>query len=113
MSSTINLGRRGFLRLVALAGAVPAAMMFPPAQAADAEPPHLTTDDPMAKSLGYVDNAARLDAKTEPTFKTGSACASCALFQGKPGASYGPCAIFVGKAVSSKGWCKSYAKKAA
>jgi hypothetical protein len=111
MSIPVNSSRRTFLQLAVLAGVAPSALMLAPAQAADL--PHLTPDDATAKALGYVENASKLDVKTEPTYKTGSACGSCALFQGKVGDAYGPCAIFAGKAVNSKGWCKSYAKKSA
>jgi hypothetical protein len=75
-----------------------------PASAADALK-KLTTDNPQAKALGYVD-----DAKTtkNPAFKPGSACANCQFFTAATGA----CAIFPGYTVSPKGWCSAWAKKA-
>ncbi|MGH7262243.1 MAG: high-potential iron-sulfur protein, partial [Nitrospiraceae bacterium] len=42
----------------------------------------------------------------------GQDCASCQLFQGKPGDAWGPCPIFPGKNVNAKGWCSAYIKKA-
>lgn len=67
--------------------------------------------DPTAVALGYVAVAANVDKVKHPNFVAGSACASCALFQGGPGASSGPCPLFVGKQVAATGWCSSYVKK--
>lgn len=110
MSNTRSLSRRNFLRLAAVAAAIPATLISERALAADL--PHLTPDDPTAKSLAYTPDASKIDAKAEPTYKAGSACASCMLFGGKAGDTFGPCALFPGKAVSATGWCKGYSKKA-
>lgn len=109
MSSLPSASRRKFLAMAALA-AIPAALVNQRALAADAELPHVSPDDPTAKALNYVADASKLDAKTAPTFKTGSTCASCVLFQGKPGSAFGPCGVFPGKSVSAHGWCASYTK---
>lgn len=106
-----ELSRRKFLTLAALVAAPASLLATRTAAAADL--PHVDPADPTAKGLGYVVDASKLDAKTAPTYKAGSHCASCQLFGGKPGDAYGPCGIFAGKAVSANGWCSAYAKKAA
>jgi hypothetical protein len=73
-----------------------------------ADAPLVTADDPTAKALKYVDNAAKAVGA-----KPGSKCGSCALYQGAAGSAQGPCAIFPGKQVKSAGWCASWAPKSA
>jgi hypothetical protein len=74
-----------------------------------AELPHLAVDDASAKALGYTENASKLDAKAEPSFKPGSHCGACALFQGRAGQeAYAGCAAFPGKAVNKNGWCRAF-----
>jgi len=104
MTDRNSLSRRRFLTLSA---AVPAALLGHQAFAADL--PLVTADDPTAKGVGYVADAAT--AKS-PAFKAGSNCAKCALYSGAAGAASGPCGIFPGKAVAAKGWCTAYAAKA-
>ncbi len=105
-----NVSRRKFLGFAALVAAPSSLLLSRTAVAADL--PHLDPADAAAKPLAYVLDASKLDAKTEPTFKAGSACGNCQLFGGKAGDAFGACGIFAGKAVSSKGWCRAYAKKA-
>jgi hypothetical protein len=103
--------RRRFLKFAA-AGAVAApiaAVVLPRFALAD-DLPHLDPNDPTAKALSYTEDASK--AASNPTYKPGSACASCQFFQGKAGDEYGPCMLFPAKAVHSKGWCASYNKKA-
>lgn len=102
--------RRRFLQL-ALASA--AGLTLVNHASASAALPHLAVDDPTAKALGYVENAAKVDPAKEAAFKKGTNCASCALYtaaQAEGG--YAPCAAFPGKAVAAKGWCRAYAPKA-
>lgn len=68
--------------------------------------------DPTAVALGYVADAAQVDAAKYPAYVAGHVCANCALYAGKPGDAAGPCPLYVGKQVSAKGWCSAYAKKA-
>ncbi|MBL6751923.1 MAG: high-potential iron-sulfur protein [Nevskia sp.] len=107
-SSTIA-NRRRFLSQLALGAAALPLLRWAPAQAADL--PHLSVDDPSAKALGYTESAAKLDPKTEASYKPGSRCGSCALFQGKDAqGDYAGCAAFPGKAVNKNGWCRAYSK---
>jgi len=112
MFDTKQVSRRRFLSLAVAAAAAPTGLLISQ-QSFAADLPALSPDDPMAKSLGYVSDSSKLDAKTQPAFKPGSACAKCALFSGAAGAASGPCGIFAGKAVSSKGWCQAFAAKPA
>jgi len=71
--------------------------------------PELSPDDPQAKSLGYVVNAAGLTAAKEPAFHAGSTCANCSLFQSYSASdAWAPCSVFPGKRVSAAGWCRSW-----
>lgn len=109
--NTVSSSRRRFL--LGLAAAATLTPMLRPGQAAAADVPHLAESDASAKALGYVENAAKLDATKEATFKKGSHCAGCALYQAAQAAGgYAPCAAFPGKAVNANGWCRAYSAKA-
>jgi len=73
--------------------------------------PHISEDDPQAKSLNYVHDAASIDASKQPRFKAGQACSNCTLYQGKETDDWAGCSIFPGKAVKGTGWCTVYAPK--
>ena len=73
--------------------------------------PHLSQSDPLAKSLGYTENAAKADKAKFPNYKPGEVCSKCRFYMGSSGQKYGPCQIFVGKDVSATGWCTSFAAK--
>lgn len=83
-----------------------------PAQTPTASGPMVEATDPAALALGYVALAANADKAKFPNFVEGSACASCALYQGAAGSEAGPCPLFAGKQVAAAGWCGSYVKKA-
>lgn len=74
--------------------------------------PHLSPSDPLAQSLGYTENASKVDKARFPNYKPGERCEKCRFFQGTPGQQYGPCQIFAGKAVNAGGWCASFNAKA-
>lgn len=71
--------------------------------------PHLTTADPTAKAMNYVEDAGTVN---NALFKSGSICANCQFYHG-PDVGYGTCQLFPGKAVNAKGWCTSYTPKKA
>lgn len=87
--------------------AAPSAPPAPPAQMA-----RLALDDPQAKSLGYVHDAANVDQEKYARFEPGQNCANCALFQAKGDEEWAGCSIFPGKLVNAAGWCNVYAPKA-
>lgn len=100
--------RRHFLKTAAGSVAAVAAcgLLAAPASAQE----KLSTSDPTAKALSYTEDASTVKA---PTFKKGSHCANCALYQSaaeKGG--YAPCGAFGGKLVNAKGWCAAWAAKA-
>ncbi len=78
---------------------------------AAAAPANVDPNSPQAKSLGYVEDATKVDAKANPNFKPGQECANCLQATGKPGDARVPCNIFAGQLVNSKGWCKVYVKR--
>lgn len=83
------------------------------ARAQNLELPKLALDDPMAKSLAYIEDASSVDASAQPAYKEGSTCANCQLYTGDSESEWGPCSIFPGKLVKAKGWCRTWVKKAA
>ncbi|MBS0395971.1 MAG: high-potential iron-sulfur protein [Proteobacteria bacterium] len=78
---------------------------------ADAAAVKLDPNDAQAKSLGYVTDTTKVDAKANPMHKPEQKCANCAQFQGKATDASAPCTIFAGKLVEGTGWCKVWAKK--
>jgi hypothetical protein len=69
-------------------------------------------NEPQAKSLGYVTDATKVDAKTNPNYKPGQVCANCLQApSAKAGDAMVPCNIFAGRTVTAKGWCKVYVKR--
>ena len=117
MSMNSN-SRRQFLRQLAISapvffGARALSQETPPATppAAAGAGIKLTLDDPVAKALGYTEDATTVDATKFPMHKPGQHCANCALYMGKPDATEGPCQVFQNKIVHAKGWCVSYAPK--
>jgi hypothetical protein len=88
--------------------AVPVASLLNPAEAA---PGKVDPNSPQAKSLGYVEDATKVDAKANPNYKAGQVCSNCLQATGKPGDAQVPCNIFAGQLVNAKGWCKVYVKR--
>jgi hypothetical protein len=102
----MNVTRRVIIRNLSLAAGLAAA---PPwLDSRSAEPNRLDVKDPPAAALGYVENAAQVDAKKFPGYVQGSNCENCLQLQGTAGNNYRPCSLFPGKLVSVSGWCKSW-----
>jgi len=76
-----------------------------------AQPKPLDEKDPQALTLGYMANAAKVDAKTNPTYQPGQTCSNCVLLVGNQGDAFRPCNVFPGKLVAVSGWCRSWVKK--
>ena len=105
-----RISRRSIVKGSLVAGAlVPAFSLL--ARAASMTP--LDANDPMAKALGFVADASKVDGKANPTFKTSQKCANCVQFIGKAGDATGGCNIFAGHSVPAGGWCKSWVVKPA
>ena len=90
--------------------AVPVSSLL--SRTADAAAGKVDPNEPQAKSLGYVEDATKVDAKANPNYKPGQVCANCLQAPaGKAGASEVPCNIFAGRNVAAQGWCKVYVKR--
>lgn len=115
------MNRRSFLRSVLFAGA--SVLALPALQRkdlilsaiADDKLVPLSPKDPMAVTLGYYENADKVDTKKWPK-RAGAEgkkqyCHNCMFFS-DPAKGRGKCQIFAGKTVNAKGWCNSWAQKA-
>lgn len=103
MKQVFDESRRQLLKKVAL-GTVLIPIAVRTASAADL--PLVSTDDPTAKALKYVEDASKATAA-----KPGSKCVNCALYQGAAGTAQAACLLFPGKAVKAAGWCSSWTPK--
>lgn len=104
--------RRSFLASAAVAASAALVGLKPhSARAAGENLPHLSTSDPLAKSLGYQDDAKNVDKSKFPTYKAGERCGVCRFFQGTASTGYGGCQIFAGYSVNADGWCASFNAK--
>jgi hypothetical protein len=89
--------------------AVPVTALLGRAEAASG---NVDPSEPQAKSLGYVTDATKVDAKANPNFKPGQKCANCLQVPaGKETGALIPCNIFAGRLVDANGWCKVYVKR--
>lgn len=125
MSNSGN-SRRDFLKISGL-GLLGAAALgtltlrSAPASAADAAKSVVMVDpnEPMAKTLGYVSDATKVDTKKWPKRAQADGktqfCQTCLLFNGGKATAEktATCALFAGKHVSATGWCNSWSKNPA
>jgi hypothetical protein len=102
----MTLTRRAVIRNLGLAAGLTAALPWRKTRGASSV--RLDVNDPAAIALGYVENAAQVDAKKYPDFAPGSTCENCLLLQGSAGNDYRPCSLFPDKLVSVGGWCKGW-----
>jgi hypothetical protein len=108
--SRINTGRRSFLKAGSLA--VVSATIAGSVGKAAAQGAKVDEKDAQAQSLGYKQDATKVDRAKYAKYQAGQACANCTLYQGKPADAWGSCPIFPGKQVAGRGWCSAYVKKA-
>ncbi|MGA3159488.1 MAG: high-potential iron-sulfur protein [Steroidobacteraceae bacterium] len=105
------MSRRDALKNLALmAGVLVAAQASRHAQAADAVP-HVLPTDQLAATFAYVEDSSKVDVKKFPTYAAGQRCSTCMQYKGQASDAYGPCTLFPGKVVNANGWCKVYVKK--
>ncbi len=76
------------------------------------ELPLLQEDNPTARQLGYVADAARADRQRFPQFAPGQSCRNCALYGGEAQDAQGGCQLFYGVEVKAAGWCSAWKPKA-
>ena len=106
-----SVSRRAALKILGLGTAGTAVFAGFGSAGADpgkADAAKLDANDPAALALGYVENAAAVDAKKYPAFVPGSNCDNCLRLEGTPGSDYRPCSLFPGKLVSVRGWCSEW-----
>jgi hypothetical protein len=103
-----SASRRGILRGSILGTAAAFVAGFAPlSKLRAAELPQVAEDDPAAKALKYVHDAAKSERPDAGQF-----CHNCRYFKGAADAAWAPCDILPGKAVNGKGWCNVWTKKA-
>ena len=105
-----KIARRKFIQLSAVAAA--GCFVRPGAEARAQDMPHLSEDDPVAKSMKYTHDASTVDPSARVNPAENQNCANCALVQGNEGDEWRPCQIFPGKLVNANGWCSVWAPKA-
>jgi hypothetical protein len=107
------ISRRDVMKGALLAGSVVPALGLVGNDSRAAALTPLDPNDPTAKALGFVTDAAKVNAKTSPTYKAGQRCATCAQYQGKPADASAGCIIFAGHSVPAGGWCSVWAQRPA
>lgn len=102
-----NQNRRDFMRhsLLGLA-ALPLGAGVLSQRAFAQELPRLDPQDPQAKALNYVENAA--EASGHPAYEEGEHCANCMFFQ----EANANCQLFPQNSVEPEGWCQSWTQQA-
>jgi hypothetical protein len=105
-----KLSRRGFLAGLAVTSLT---LPFLGLLSARADvPPQLSPNDPAAKTIGYTEDASKVDPKKEPLFKPNSRCTNCTFFQvAQAKGENAPCTIFANQMVVGKGWCRAWSAK--
>lgn len=106
-----KIERRQFLKYSAAAAAA-GCVVRPGSDAMAQDMPKLTTDDPVAASMRYTNDASTVDAASRANPAADQRCSNCALVQGADGDEWRPCQIFPGKLVNANGWCSVWAPKA-
>ena len=104
------ISRRDLMKRALLAGSVPALGLLE-ARAAELLP--LDAQDATAQALGFINDASKVDASANPSFKPGQHCGACSQFQGRPTDARAECAIFGGKSVPYAGWCRVWSQRPA
>lgn len=104
--------RRAVVKGGLLCGAlVPSLGLIGNTRAATAGLTPLDPKDPAAVTLGFINDASKVDAAANPRYAPGQKCANCEQFQGKPSDARGGCVLFSGKSVPAAGWCKVWRQK--
>jgi hypothetical protein len=107
-----NITRRSLIKGGLMASAAVSALGLigsGPSMAADLLP--LDPKDPAAVTLGFINDASKVDAAANPRYAPGQTCANCQQYQGEVGSARGGCVLFPGKIVPAAGWCKVWRPK--
>jgi High potential iron-sulfur protein len=95
MSAPADIERRALLQRILLGLSLSSIARAAPL-------PALSEQDPAAKAVRYVEDAAR--TKDAPS---GAACANCSIYAAQSD-SQGSCTLFKGKSVKAAGWCSAW-----
>ena len=71
----------------------------------------LDTKDSAASALGFVTDATT--AGSNPLYKKGQHCASCAHYLGQTTDAIAGCNIYAGRSVPANGWCAGWSQRPA
>jgi hypothetical protein len=103
------ISRRHFMQRVLVASAlIPALNRVALGSQAEGLKP-LDTKDSAASALGFVIDAS--SAGSNPMYKKGQHCASCAHYQGQTSDPIGGCNIYPGRSVPANGWCAGWSAR--
>jgi|HubBroStandDraft_2_1064218.scaffolds.fasta_scaffold901995_1 hypothetical protein len=69
----------------------------------------LDTKDSAASALGFVTDAS--NAGSNPLYKKGQHCASCAHYLGQISDAVAGCNIYAGRSVPANGWCAGWSER--
>jgi hypothetical protein len=103
------ISRRHLMQKVLAAGALIPALncLAIGSQAANLAP--LDTKDSAASALGFVTDSA--SAGSNPQYKKGQHCGSCAHYLGQVSDAMAGCSIYPGRSVPANGWCAGWSQR--
>ncbi|MEJ0006738.1 MAG: high-potential iron-sulfur protein [Steroidobacteraceae bacterium] len=106
------ISRRRMIKSALAAGTLaPAVGLFGTAGKADTLTP-LDINDPSARALNFVPDAAKIDVRANPTYKAGQHCGLCAHYRGKQTDLHAGCEVFTNHSVPASGWCLVWGARA-
>ena len=101
----LSSSRRRFIGRIVIAGSTAcASRAFAQAGA------QVDEADEQAVTLGYLQDAAKVDSRKYPKHATTQHCANCSFWQGKPADAWAGCAMFGRKQVANGAWCQVWTK---
>jgi len=106
-----SIERRKLVRMLLAAGPALSLMSVSRPGLAQETAGKVPPDDPLASSLGYVEDATKVDTEKYSTYKPGQTCRNCILYTDPAAEEWGPCSLFQNRLVAADGWCVSWAKR--
>jgi hypothetical protein len=103
------ISRRHFVQRVLAASALIPALNCVAIGSPAAGLPPLDTKDSAASALGFVTDAS--NAGSNPMYKKGQHCGSCAHYLGQTSDATGGCNIYPGRSVPANGWCAGWSTR--
>jgi hypothetical protein len=107
MKDSFSSSRRVILKRSAMGlAAIAGSALLPSTRLFAADLPKVSEDEPTAKALKYVHNAAESERPSADQY-----CHNCRYYRGAASDEWAPCDLFPGKQVAGQGWCNVWAKK--